>query len=687
MTTKRNSMSKSSQTTSRHKTANKQTKTANKQAKTTNKQAKTKATINKQSTPKPDTSLSWISLPAQQLKILEKFKDCIKQQYPDIPSEKIVELMQDIQIEDMSEELVSAIITNLQNRTINTFSFNELYASYLDDNDLVQDYQTLIEEQFAQAQKNFYYNLNSLNKKFSDMYLFKLKGTANEIVYINVLLDYISHFIRDISKHQFNLTESKLYSNLFSNIATICCHKNDDKGVSLPKLERAEKFADYAIGAFFIILQQTIESVKNGASTTTYQCFTQEIKDSLKTFSMPRAKKVIKINEKLAKENEDEDDLYFSTLLYVKFSQNNKDPSDIVSHPFESFLSDKNFSFVPPMEDLGLLLPTILKIQLKYFPQAIHNTCNDLFVFSCNWYGMDTNTFIAKMDEIRNQRINKVSKKQAKRVTFTVQNPQAISKDPSEQEKASQKDKNISSHFTKSTMSSKATQNTKNSDDTANKSEQTSLLSKDERHELFKALQAYYSQSQSELKYRNTFELLIGTIFLRKCDINTVNTVTKKFFAQIHNPEELAALDIKELMHYLKQVHMWVTSGAKLIQTAKILHEKYHDQVPNTYEELTKLPSVDPQIARKILSITAGQPFIPVSNHIIRFCNRTGLCIRKTPNQVEKHLLNLVDTEFIQHAHDYMNEHGRTICTEKDFENICSLCVAAPWCKYHKEHK
>ena len=209
------------------------------------------------------------------------------------------------------------------------------------------------------------------------------------------------------------------------------------------------------------------------------------------------------------------------------------------------------------------------------------------------------------------------------------------------------------------------------------------LLNAQERKSLMVALAAQNPNPKSELNYSNPFELLCAVVLSAQATDASVNLVTPELFAAAPTPEKMAALGEEAIGNLINRVGLWRNKAKNLAQLAAILHEEYKDQVPDSFEELVKLPGVSAKTARVVLNVAFGQPYIAVDTHVFRVCNRTGLCLGNTAEKVAKHLPDLIDPEFLMNAHHYLLLHGRYVCTAKNFEERCATCVAAPWCKHN----
>jgi endonuclease-3 len=101
--------------------------------------------------------------------------------------------------------------------------------------------------------------------------------------------------------------------------------------------------------------------------------------------------------------------------------------------------------------------------------------------------------------------------------------------------------------------------------------------------------------------------------------------------------------------------------------------------VPHTREALQSLPGVGRKTANVVLNIAFGEPTMAVDTHIFRIGNRIGLAPGKTPEEVERRLVEVIPAEYMRHAHHWLILHGRYVCKARRPE--CEICVIADICK------
>ena len=148
-------------------------------------------------------------------------------------------------------------------------------------------------------------------------------------------------------------------------------------------------------------------------------------------------------------------------------------------------------------------------------------------------------------------------------------------------------------------------------------------------------------EANSELNYKNHFELLISVILSAQSTDKTVNKITSKLFSQSPTPESILILGQKRLLEIIRPVGLSPTKSKNIIATCKILLEKNKGEVPQNRDELEALPGVGRKTANVVLNEGFGQATIAVDTHVFRVSNRTGLAITKNVLDTERELLRI----------------------------------------------
>lgn len=185
---------------------------------------------------------------------------------------------------------------------------------------------------------------------------------------------------------------------------------------------------------------------------------------------------------------------------------------------------------------------------------------------------------------------------------------------------------------------------------------------------------------QSELQYKNPYQLLVATMLAAQCTDKRVNMVTPALFEAYPTPLEMSKASVEEILSFVKSVSYPNSKAAHLSAMSKMLVSNFGGEVPATMEELTSLPGVGRKTANVVLAFAFGQAAMPVDTHVFRVAHRLGLVKNApTPDAVEKQLVKLFPTEFISRAHHWLLLHGRYICTAR--KPHCDECPIREACE------
>jgi endonuclease III len=206
----------------------------------------------------------------------------------------------------------------------------------------------------------------------------------------------------------------------------------------------------------------------------------------------------------------------------------------------------------------------------------------------------------------------------------------------------------------------------------------------------FEAFLKYFTEhnpfAETELNYSNPFELLVAVILSAQCTDKRINIVTPALFKDFPTPQHLAHSNFDELFPYIKSVSYPNNKTKHLLGMAKMLVEQYDSAVPDTVEELQKLPGVGRKTAHVIASVVYNQPKLAVDTHVFRVAKRLGLVgdNAKTPLEVENQLVKYIPSEYIAKAHHWLILHGRYICVARSPK--CTSCPLTHFCKFYSKN-
>jgi endonuclease-3 len=209
-------------------------------------------------------------------------------------------------------------------------------------------------------------------------------------------------------------------------------------------------------------------------------------------------------------------------------------------------------------------------------------------------------------------------------------------------------------------------------------------MTKKERYKfVIEWFQEHMPQAETELHYRNPYELLVSVILSAQCTDKRVNLVTPALFEQYPIPEMLAKATFEEVEPFIRSVTFANNKTRHLIGMATMLVDKYKCVVPDTIEELVELPGVGRKTANVIISVVYGKPGMAVDTHVFRVSERIGLTKdATTPLQTEQQLVANIPKDLLAIAHHWLILHGRYVCVARNPK--CGECGLKEACKFYQ---
>ncbi|BBC70874.1 endonuclease III [Altererythrobacter sp. B11] len=205
-------------------------------------------------------------------------------------------------------------------------------------------------------------------------------------------------------------------------------------------------------------------------------------------------------------------------------------------------------------------------------------------------------------------------------------------------------------------------------------------MTKDEVFEFFRILAEDNPEPETELEYGNAYQLLVAVALSAQATDVGVNKATRRLFAEVETPQQMLELGEEGLKDHIKTIGLFNSKAKNVIALSRLLVEQYGGEVPDSREELVKLPGVGRKTANVVLNCWFRQETFAVDTHIFRVGNRTGLARGKTPDQVEAKLDKRVPQPFRLHAHHWLILHGRYICKARTPE--CWRCPVVNLCAF-----
>ena len=203
------------------------------------------------------------------------------------------------------------------------------------------------------------------------------------------------------------------------------------------------------------------------------------------------------------------------------------------------------------------------------------------------------------------------------------------------------------------------------------------------KEERYKGIVDWFSKNmpvaESELHYKNPYQLLIAVILSAQCTDKRVNQITPALFEAFPTPEVLAVSTPEVVFEYIRSVSYPNNKSKHLVGMAQKLVSEFNSEVPSDVDELQKLPGVGRKTANVIASVVYNKPAMAVDTHVFRVSNRIGLTNNsKTPLETEKELVKHIPEHLIPKAHHWLILHGRYVCLAR--KPKCEECGIKQWC-------
>ena len=192
-------------------------------------------------------------------------------------------------------------------------------------------------------------------------------------------------------------------------------------------------------------------------------------------------------------------------------------------------------------------------------------------------------------------------------------------------------------------------------------------------------LKKHYPGSKIALKYANNWELLVAVVLSAQCTDKMVNKVTEKLFLKYRTLEDYVNADLAMFRQDIKSTGFYNAKAKNILVAAKMIKNDFKSQVPNTMEQLLRIPGV----ARKTANVILGNAFgisvgVAVDTHVRRLSQRLGLSKNEDPVKIERDLMQQFDQKEWFKLTYLLIEHGRQICEAK--KPKCDLCFLKKVC-------
>lgn len=205
----------------------------------------------------------------------------------------------------------------------------------------------------------------------------------------------------------------------------------------------------------------------------------------------------------------------------------------------------------------------------------------------------------------------------------------------------------------------------------------------------YKAVVEWFEQTmptpQTELQYRNTFELLVAVILSAQCTDKRVNLITPPLFEAYPTAEAMSRATVEDIYGYIKSVSYPNNKARNLLGAAQMITRELGGEIPGDMDKLLSIPGVGRKTANVMLAVAFDRQAMPVDTHVFRVSERIGLTTNsKTPLETEKTLCRHIPADKLSRAHHWLILHGRYTCKARRPE--CLECGLTAVCRYYSQN-
>lgn len=200
-----------------------------------------------------------------------------------------------------------------------------------------------------------------------------------------------------------------------------------------------------------------------------------------------------------------------------------------------------------------------------------------------------------------------------------------------------------------------------------------------ETRRVIESLARAHPNADTELHYRNPFELLVATILSAQSSDARVNAVTPALFARYPDAAAMARAEPDALEPLVLPTGFFRQKSRALVGMARALVAGHGGAVPADMAALTALPGVGRKTANVVLGHALGVPGLPVDRHVLRVATRIGIADGDDPETVEAQLRSRLPPKLWTLASDVQILHGRRVCRPRP---LCDRCAVRASCRY-----
>ncbi|RIW33115.1 endonuclease III [Bacillus salacetis] len=206
------------------------------------------------------------------------------------------------------------------------------------------------------------------------------------------------------------------------------------------------------------------------------------------------------------------------------------------------------------------------------------------------------------------------------------------------------------------------------------------MLNKSQIEYCLAEMEKMFPDAHCELNHRNPFDLVIAVLLSAQCTDALVNKVTKNLFEKYSTPEDYLSVSLEELQQDIRSIGLYRNKAKNIRSLCELLLTEYGGEVPQSRDELVKLPGVGRKTANVVVSVAFGEPALAVDTHVERVSKRLAICRWKdSVLEVEKTLMRKIPKEKWSDTHHRLIFFGRYHCKAQSPQ--CGICPLLELCR------
>lgn len=197
---------------------------------------------------------------------------------------------------------------------------------------------------------------------------------------------------------------------------------------------------------------------------------------------------------------------------------------------------------------------------------------------------------------------------------------------------------------------------------------------------IIEILKEYYPDATCSLDFETPFQMVVAVMLSAQCTDERVNKTTPYLFEKYGTPEAICKMELSELENIIHPCGFYKNKAKNIKATAEIIVTKYNGIVPNTMDDLIKLPGVGRKSANVIMLEAFNSPQgIAIDTHAKRISNRLGFSKKLEPEKIEMDLVKLLPNEMFYDVNHLLVWHGRNVCMARNPK--CEICPVKDMCE------